>query len=165
MSWHLLGFIVEATDEYNKFKRRVIKPKDCVINALQILGVVNDRIGDIMRIMVGDRGVSGIHIEEIFNYLRPDYEHKFLQMKDTDMTIQQLSLISWSDRPSVVLGGFLHATGGHVVIIERSSMGGHFKIIDPQKQSIEFCGDEPEDFVKNCLAGTTAFFLLYERKR
>jgi hypothetical protein len=37
-------------------KRLIKKPMDCVINALQVLGLVDEKHADLMRILVGDTG-------------------------------------------------------------------------------------------------------------
>ena len=45
-------------ENINKFGRAIKKPKDCVINALEIIGIINTTDADIMRIVVGDNGIG-----------------------------------------------------------------------------------------------------------
>jgi len=162
-TWKTVHFPVHATEEFDRFKRRVIRPADCVINALQILRIVYTKAADIMRIMVGEDGLSAKHIESIFDFVYPSRQHHFREVADYEF-IEHLREMEYVENPSVVFAGIQFNTGeGHVFIIERSSMGGHYKIIDPQRPKLVHCGDDPEWVIQSCLPDRARLFLLQER--
>jgi hypothetical protein len=160
MTWKALYFNVNSTDEFAKFKRRILKPKDCVINALQVLGLIEERSAEIMRIMVGDSGISANQIEEIFEFTYPNQKFKFKEQSVLNLW-NILDLMPY-DNPSVVFAGVEYkGGGGHVFIIERSAMGGHFKILDPHVSNNPIqCGDETNDVIKKIQTGVERFYIL-----
>lgn len=160
MKWDALYININSTEEFSKFKRRILKPRDCVINALQILGLVEDRTADIMRIMVGDTGINATQIEEIFEFTYPNRKFKFKQ-HNTFSLMTILDNMPY-DNPSVVFAGVEYqGGGGHVFIIERSAMGGHFKILDPQVSDNPIqCGDETFSVIDKIRKGVERFYVL-----
>lgn len=70
------------TDQHlQNFKRLIKKPMDCVINALEIIGVIDNTHADIIRICMGDVGLSSYQITEIFQYMKPKYQWDFMRIK------------------------------------------------------------------------------------
>jgi alpha-tubulin suppressor-like RCC1 family protein len=76
MTFTICEFQISDTNIEN-FRRWVKKPMDCVINALEIIGVLDQTNADLMRIAVGDYGFSIGQIQAIFKYIWPDYEWRF----------------------------------------------------------------------------------------
>jgi hypothetical protein len=70
------------TDQHlQNFKRLIKKPMDCVINALEIIGVIDNTHADIIRICMGDIGLSISQIVDIFKYMKPTYEWGFMKIR------------------------------------------------------------------------------------
>lgn len=160
MTLKALYFNVNSTEEFAKFKRRILKPKDCVINALQVLGLVEERTAELMRIMVGDTGINATQIEAVFEFTYPNQKFKFKEQNAFSlMTI--LDGMPY-DNPSVVFAGVVYQGGdGHVFIIERSAMGGHFKILDPHVSNNPIqCGDQTFDVIKEIGSNVQRFYIL-----
>jgi hypothetical protein len=163
--WRAISFPINATEEYKKFKKRFNSPKDCVINAFQVMGIVNEITADIMRIMVGHEGLQEYQIEGIFDYLRSGKTHKFVEYQSQTEIETILSKMKWKEFPTILFAGVKYKSGArHVFIIERSNMDGSFKIIDPhsEKGVIE-CGDTTKDFVDKCLNNVQSLYLLSEK--
>jgi len=53
------------------FRRWIPKSKDCVVNALELIGWISSSFADVLRIVVGDQGISEPHILQILQYLSP----------------------------------------------------------------------------------------------
>jgi hypothetical protein len=161
--WEMLQFPVQATEAFARFERQIIRPMDCVINALQILGIVQQQSADIMRILVNDTGVTAEQLELIFDTLYPGREHHFQPMNATNF-VKNLSRMKYDQSPSIIFAGVTYKSGGkHAFLIERSSMGGHFKVIDAQRGSIIHCGDKPADVIHTYLPDYTTLYVLQER--
>ena len=130
------------TDEHiRSFRRWVKKPRDCVINALEIIGIVDSAQADIMRIMVGDTGVLRNQIEEIFEYNFPEYTWRFRKYKDLE-SIAKFCVDTLETNHVVFCGysvhsskinehGFQYHEDRHVFLIGKSS-DGRIVYIDPQ---------------------------------
>jgi hypothetical protein len=116
-----------SSDNVRDFKRWIKKPQDCVINALELLKIVDSRTADIMRIITGDFGISQDHVEEIFNYSFPQKQWSFLESTE----IQNLSDIV-ADMPaqSSIFCGYEDPEKAHVFIIAKTDKGSFY--IDPQ---------------------------------
>jgi len=56
----------------NKFRRYAPGDKDCVINALEILGILNPEAAGIARILVGDVGVGMARLAKVFSFVSTD---------------------------------------------------------------------------------------------
>jgi hypothetical protein len=128
------------TDQNLKnFTRRVINPKDCVINALQILGIVDAYHADLMRIMVGEQGVMLEQIEKIFNFFakKSVYRFKEYDSKNPNDVIKIKNIIREIPNGTCLFAGLEKKTTGgrHVFILARYDNGSHV-VIDPQQENI-----------------------------
>lgn len=119
-------------DKLSNFTRMIQKPKDCVINAFQILGLVDSRSAEIMRIAVGETGLTEGQIEQVFNFVLKS-RYKFVEDKDrsklNDYVINTL-------KPGhVVFFGIKYSTEfsieRHVFLIGKY-LDGRLVYIDPQ---------------------------------
>lgn len=68
-----------TNDNLTSFKRLVAKPNDCVINALQLLNILDEKAAHLMRIAVGDIGLTEEQIQETFSYIYPTFEWRFIR--------------------------------------------------------------------------------------
>jgi len=128
--------------DFIQFTRDIPKPRDCVINAMHLVNVVDKKHAELMRILVGDVGITVEQIEEIFNYLSINFANTpskwryFFQRFNLSNTTDRkyIDLYINSLTPSNVLFcGMTYAMGGdrHVFIIARDSVG-ILGIVDPQ---------------------------------
>lgn len=112
----------------NSFVRSIVKPQDCVINAIELLGVLDPRSADIARIMVGDTGVSKDQIEQIFNYVIPHANFIFDRLQN----MRELMDFTKSMKSShAILCGYT----GHVFLIAKKNDGTVW-YIDPMVNQI-----------------------------
>jgi hypothetical protein len=128
-------------DQYlRNFTRRVIKPKDCVINALELIGLINAQYADLFRILVGDTGITIPQIEDVFQFFQPNYRYVFKKYEQTVQDVQVVYDILHSVPPGcVIFAGIIFRGGsidsGHVIILGRFE-NGNYVVIDPQQQHI-----------------------------
>lgn len=126
------------------FKRYVIKPRDCVINALEIIGILNDTNADLMRIAVGDKGLDAFQIENIFSYVEPSFRWKFVRYSNIK-TLEEFCFQVL--RPScVVFCGYSKKNLKHVFLIGKTNQK-EIKYIDPQLNL--FCNLETKECFRN----------------
>lgn len=115
-----------------KFRRWVKKPKDCVINALELIGILNNQIADLCRIMVGDKGLEIGQIEDIFTLLEPNYKWRFFRFTKlktlADFTSEKLI------PGNAIFCGYM-GQEGHVFIIAKA-LDQNVMYIDPQINQI-----------------------------
>ena len=127
------------TDQNLKnFTRRVIKPKDCVINALQLIGLVDAHHSELMRILVGETGVSLNQIEAIFNFFskKSIYTFKQYYSKDPNDVVKIQNIINDLPQGTCLFAGLKSKKGNkHVFILGRYA-NGSYVVIDPQREDI-----------------------------
>ena len=113
-------------DKIREFKR-IVKKKDCVINAIQLLGIADVNSANIMRIMVGGVGLSIKQIEDIFEVVKESYKWGF-----KEINIETLSyIVSNKMTPmSAIFCGYKRKNG-HVFLIVKG-YNNEILYIDPQ---------------------------------
>jgi len=164
MSWKLIIFNIDTEKAIKEFKREIKTSMDCVTNALQILGVIDEKSADIIRIITTEQGLDEQQIQGIFNYIRPTKIHKFIRFTNRDIVVGQLSQMDTSGS-NVVFAGIEYQNGTkHVYVLERSK-NGMFNVIEPNANRIVHCGKTPEEYFDTCLKDLKAFYLLCEQKR
>lgn len=110
-------------EHINNFKRLVDKPMDCVINAMQIIGMIDNNTAELLRIMLGRRGFVKTEIEKIFTLYLP---HIF--------KFESMDYNKWVDeiRKTLIPGNVIFAGySGHVFLIGKM-MDDRIVMIDPQ---------------------------------
>jgi hypothetical protein len=120
------------------FTRRVINPRDCVINALQLLGLVDAYHSELMRILVGAEGVTIDKIERIFNFFGKNSTYTFKEYYSQDPhdvsnvqnIIQQLPI------GICLFVGMKTKSGNKHVFILGKYQNGSQVVIDPQEKDI-----------------------------
>ena len=105
--------------QIQSFRRNVLSPKDCVINALQLIGMLDIYTANLLRItLVGQFGIDQSQIEQIFILY---YGYTF---------------ISCLQVGHVAFAGYQDVNGAkHVFLIGRKT-DGHVYYIDPQINQI-----------------------------
>ena len=140
-------------DAISKFRRWVKKPRDCVINAMELLNILNAQNADLCRIMVGDTGLQVGQIEDIFSLLEPKFQWRFFKFTKleslSDFTMNEL-------KPGhSIFCGYL-GQEGHVFLIAKS-LDGKILYVDPQVN--ELCPLDQSTCVKY-IDNKQAYFIL-----
>jgi len=141
------------------FRRIKDSPKDCVINALQLMRIITPKTGNLLRITAVGKtcGITESEIAKIFtlykghNYLfaeTPSYE-AFAAMIDSNLLPKH-----------VCFAGYIHATGSHVVVIGRQA-NGTLVLIDPQADL--YC-NLATPACEAHIQGMRSYFLLFRSK-
>ena len=157
MGYNVAQFIL-TDDSIKKFRRWVKKPRDCVINAMELLGILDQQNADIARILIGDTGAHIKQIEDIFTIAEPAHNWNFYKFTN----IQTLAHFTAHElKPSHAI--FCGYTGneGHVFLIAK---GNHNIVyyIDPQVDAI--CNlDNPTCF--NFIDKKNAYFILQHQQK
>jgi hypothetical protein len=139
---NILSQFIITDENLLEFDRTFKSPMDCVINALQIMKVLDSLSANIMRISTA--GVSGFtkeQIEIIFAYVyRKNYDFK--STANYDEWVNYIN--SYLNPGNMVFAGY----SGHVFIIGRNS-NGVIVYIDPQNgQLCNLSEPECENYVK-----------------
>jgi hypothetical protein len=115
---------------YREIKSRVhvkrYRADDCVINAIQLLGLITPREAHLMRFFLKG-GLDGEYIGDLFSVLLPDYNWKFQGYTNPDTFFQRISEL---EVDQVIFCGYT----GHVFLIGRAA-DGHLYSLDPQVQN------------------------------
>ena len=140
-------------DAITKFRRWVKKPRDCVINAMELLGILNDQSADIARIMVGDQGLKVGQIEDIFSLVEPKFHWRFFRFTKLE-TLAQFTNQELKPAHAIFCGYV--GQEGHVFLIAKSASG-RVMYVDPQiNQLCPLDKSECENFINN----KHAYFIL-----
>jgi len=124
------------TDEvFSKFRRSRPKPNDCVINALELLGILDANSADISRIFIGDKVVLQDQIEKVFETVFKDKKWHF---QNIDVNALEAYLRDSLKPGHVVFCGKVRYQGpGHAFLIWKKH-DGNIIMVDPQMTNI-FC--------------------------
>jgi len=120
-------------DQLQRIQRTVIKPRDCVINAMEIIGIVDGRSADIMRIMVGDTGIITSNIEGIFEFA---FRRTFTFTPDNRIDLLGNYLDTSLMINHVVFLGVVYDDGNSHVFLIGKTMTNSLVYIDPQNPSL-----------------------------
>lgn len=160
----LPGSIVsfKINDENLKhFSRQVINPKDCVINAMQLLNIIDAKHADLMRILIGDKGINEQQIEAVFNLLDPKWKYSFIRYSSNNF--DDIEIVNKVIVPSIELGhvlfcGLTWKSGErHVFILGRYTNGKKI-VIDPQQQQMT---NDPTEYLDKAVE---VYFLMKKLK-
>lgn len=148
---------VTITDEHLcNFRRFIGSPMDCLINAIQLMGLIESKEANLLRISAA--GTAGFSIEQISSIFIL-YTHKFCLFKQTnDFNIFGTQLTKMLPG-TVALGGYSGGGFSHVFLIGKS-LNGTMVYIDPQQEVNTFCNLSEEQCV-NTLKNKDAYYLLY----
>jgi hypothetical protein len=139
-------------DEYlADFKRLVDKPMDCVINAMQLIGMFDFKTAELLRIKVGTVGFQKSEIEKIFTLYLP---HIF--------KFESYNYDKWANeikenlKPSnVMFVGY----AGHVFLIGKK-VNGEIIMIDPQLPKEHQVCNLSDSTCFNFIANKATYFIL-----
>ena len=113
---------------------------------MQIIGMIDSKAAEVLRIMVGNRGFKVTELESIFMLYRP---HRFKFETIPNFEIWKDIIIKTLFRGNVMFTGY----DGHVFIIG-ALLDGNYVMIDPQlPEGSRFCyfahNNMCEHFIKN----------------
>lgn len=120
-----------SDDNISSFQRVFLGPFDCVISALQIIGIINPTCANIMRITA--LGVHGITTKQL-EYIMMFATNKNMSYACVPTYIEWATFLSNNLNPGhLAFVGYLDNTsGGHVFLIARHPANNMFYLIDPQ---------------------------------
>lgn len=137
-----VAFFPITDEDILTMQRFLPRPRDCVINAMELLKIIDSNSAAIMRILVGDLGVFIPQIEGIFTYTyRRPFNFETHPISDFQVLINITNDLSVSN---VIFVGVTYPTGpGHVFLIGKNTSGQLIQI-DPQNPTLcdlssEFC--------------------------
>lgn len=130
--WKLSHFQI-TDDNIATMKRYLAKPKDCVINSMELLNIVDSRSSAIMRILVGDIGIS---IEQIlaileFVYVRP-FRTFHIRIQNLNIIFDVLNNDNVFPRARATFAVVVFDTGDKHMITIGKSLSGELIYLDPQ---------------------------------
>lgn len=125
-------FPIQDSD-LKKFIRKLPADKDCVINAIQLIGLIDARTADLMRILVGNKGIDKDEIEKIFKWVIPEYYWEFSYLPINHKNKEFIEVI-FKDIPSkhIIFCGVTFNNGNNHVIIIGKTKDNQLVSIDPQ---------------------------------
>lgn len=113
----------------SNFYRGINSPMDCFINALQLIGVLNNSCSNYMRISsAGQSGFTKEQIEKIF-ILFDGFNYEFDRTPDSNQFNIQVNNINPNE---CILAGYSTPSFSHVFIIARNQ-NGVLIVLDPQQ--------------------------------
>jgi hypothetical protein len=138
-------------ENLKSFKRLIDKPMDCVVNAMQIIGVINSTTADLLRIKAGKQVFQIDEIEKMFTLYFP-HIFKFKSMDGVEWVNQIKQIL----KPGhVMFVGYSDKNGpGHVFLVGRLATDSKDIImLDPQlPPGYQYCplkDDRCFDFISN----------------
>jgi hypothetical protein len=116
------------------FGRRVQKPRDCFINALELTGAVSSTAADILRILVGDVGIDFQKMAEIFVVAFGRCKvFKSYPVGLPECRAQVEKIVADLPARRMLFAGFtFREDANHIVMIARTAAGA-LLFIDPQQ--------------------------------
>lgn len=132
-TWDVSYFPI-TNDVLNTIGQRYIrKPMDCVINAMQAVGIVDSRSADIMRIFVGDRGIQESEIMSMFEYIfKRRFRFSVFDSSNYQMLFNILNNDTIIPRSTAIFAGLLLNNGNKHMIIIGKTVDGELIYIDAQ---------------------------------
>lgn len=115
-------------DAISKFRRWIKKPRDCVINVMELLGIFNQQIANLCRIMVGDSGLTGNQIEDIFSLVELNFKWRFFRFTKLE-TLAQFTNQELQQGHAIFCGYM--GQSEHVFLIAKK-LNGEIMYVDPQ---------------------------------
>jgi hypothetical protein len=144
-----------TNEQLTNIQRTVVKPRDCVVNAMEIIGIADSRSADIMRIMVGDVGVQAEQIEDIFQFL---FKRPFVFTYDSDINKLSNYVAENLKINHVIFLGVHYINGDKHVFLIGKDMNGGIIYIDPQNPLL--CDLRYQECSLNVFSQVTGFNIL-----
>jgi hypothetical protein len=118
-----------SDSQLDGFKRHVHNSSDCVINAMQLLGLIDERTGDLMRITA--MPLSGFHQQQIEKLMERTTSYKY-DFRSSSSYQEFLTAITQLEASRAIFCGIKRSNGtSHAFIIGRG-VNGTLYFIDPQ---------------------------------
>ncbi|NDE17555.1 GNAT family N-acetyltransferase [bacterium] len=143
--WSLVRFTLSQEKITRSFLKRLVrKPMDCVVNALQVLGLVDEKQADLMRILITPAGIDTTQLLDMFRVLDDANEYRLRRFNDFQGLLGHIQ--SLGAREGVFAGYRTHPGGPplgspepgqkrHAFVIGRGD-DGHLYLVDPQADAL-----------------------------
>lgn len=127
----------ENLQTYQNSINQKLSPKDCFINAMQLIGVFDNFTSNILRIAcAGNLGYTQDQIEKtlIFSHAYLKDQSPFFNFKEFNTFEQWQQTVILLEPGHVILGGWQESSNAHVFLIGRH-LNGEYVYLDPQVPS------------------------------
>jgi hypothetical protein len=141
-----------------KFARKARKPNDCVINALLLVERIDPYHAELLRIAVGDTGLCGHQIEELFDFLDPKWKYTLKSHSLNQVDIAHRRIKSVPESTLLFMGLRWKTTNQLHVFVMGRTRDGTLIIIDPQLA-------QPFQNVEEYLKQASELFILMKRPK
>lgn len=134
--WRLSHFQM-SDDNLVTMKRYLAKPRDCVINSMELMKIVDSRSSGIMRILAGDVGITLPQTLAIleFVYVRP-FRHIHYKIENLHLMFDLINNDNVFPRSRAIFAALRYDDGdGHMITIGKS-VKGELVYLDPQNPSM-----------------------------
>jgi hypothetical protein len=149
-------------DNVTSFKRLIKKDNDCVINALQLLNILDARSADIARIFVGDIGVNGKKIEQVFNLVQKSHIWAFKMATKSLREFSSFCNTVLKPQHAIFCGYRSQRNSRHVFIIARD-LNKNLYYIDAQVN--EICNLNKNEKCRNYLKNKKEYWVLRGKRK
>jgi hypothetical protein len=141
------------------FRRYIKSPRDCVINALQIIGILDERSSNLIRIIMASQNIEifTTQIEAIFTL----YSGKKFRFKPTSSYAKFSTYIRNNLAPGHACFAGYESSQRHAFLIGRN-LDGTILYIDPQLETI--CPLESPQ-CSQLIANNTKWYLLFNSEQ
>jgi len=126
---------------------------DCVVNAMEILGILNRYEAGLIR-QITPQGILPEHFIEQFEKVNPEYKYKFVQISMAELPVW---IENEMPRLRMIFCGYLDGNIGHVYIIAKDNNNKIF-LLDPQLNP-PICSIDNNDCYAN-IANKNGYFIL-----
>jgi len=145
-----------SDSQLDGFKRHVAHSSDCVINAMQLLGLIDERTGDLMRITA--MPLSGFHQQQIEKLMERTTGYKY-DFRSSSSYREFLTAVTQLEADRAIFCGIKRSNGtSHAFIIGRGRNGTLY-FIDPQIPII--CDINDPACSRHIRENVTEWFILF----
>lgn len=128
--WKPAGFVIPKQN-FKDLKRIYEHPFDCVINAFEVLKLVDSRCAGALRVFHYNQPATIEEIQRFFDIVRPDKDWRW-RIVDS-VTLDELVGLHLYPLRAMFVGVIWPNGEGHVILITKDVNGSMF-IIDPQQE-------------------------------
>lgn len=138
----------------SSFGRNKPRPRDCTINAMEMLNLIDQKNADLMRIMVGDTGLTETILKDCLTYLCGDYGWKLENYTNID-TLEKIINEDLETNHAIFCG----YDDAHVFLIAKNHNNEIF-VIDPQLKTKYYMCDITDATCYNYIKGKGKYHII-----
>jgi len=153
---HVASFDI-TDDNIQAVRRYLPEPKDCVINALELLRIIDPVMAGVMRIFVGKTGIQTEQMIKIFEFIyRRPFFLAFRPVNELNV-LEEYSVNTLPVNKCIFVGVQYNDNTGHTFIIGKNNQGGLI-YLDPQNPDV--CDLRYGECVQRVFGNASSYFIL-----